>query len=180
MRIREATGPDTQHELAPLPRPMLQLGGLTPKTLVILHYGPLCACCGTPDNPDHPPSRLEIDHIDGKGKAHRAKIGIAGGPPFYRWLIRNGFPPGYQVLCHECNMSKGTEERCGLHRPLRWELGERAYRYLRRENPVSLRPGSPFDRAIKAGNRGYWQLRCEEAGGHTREAHEQMRRAEEG
>jgi hypothetical protein len=47
----------------------------------MLHYGPLCACCGPPDNPDHPPSHLEIDHIDGNGKAHRAEVGVRGGAP---------------------------------------------------------------------------------------------------
>jgi hypothetical protein len=29
--IREATGPDTQHELAPVRRPMLRLGGMSPR-----------------------------------------------------------------------------------------------------------------------------------------------------
>ena len=72
MRIREATSPDTQHEL--VPRRLLP-GGLTPKEVVMLHYGPLCACCGTPNNP-------EIDHIDGNGKAHREEIGVRGGSRF--------------------------------------------------------------------------------------------------
>ena len=162
MAIREATGPDTQHELAPVRRPMLRLGGMSPRDVVMLHYGPLCACCGTPDNPDHPSSRLEIDHIDGDGKAHRAEIGVQGGAPFYRWLIRNGFPPGYQVVCHLCNMSKSTEDSCGVHRPLRWELGDRAYRYLRQENPVATRPGTRFARMVEAGNRWYWQRRSED------------------
>ena len=158
MRIREATSPDTQHEL--VLRFRLSLGGLTSKDVVMLHYGPLCTCCGTPNNP-------EIDHIDGDGKAHREEIGTRGGDPFYRWLIRNNFPPGYQVLCHLCNMSKSTDAICGIHRPLRWELGERAWRYLWQENPavdraVPIRPGSPFDRMIKAGNRGYWTRRAVE------------------
>ncbi len=164
----------------------MRLGGLTPRKVVMLHYGPLCACCGTPDNPDHPPSRLEIDHIDGNGKAHREEIGVPAGAPFYRWLIDNGFPPGFQVLCHLCNMSKSTDAICGIHRPLRFELGPRAWRYLGRENPVSTRPGSPMDRAIKAGNPGYWYLRCEEARQagtpetHTREYHEMLREMRHG
>jgi hypothetical protein len=33
---------------------------------------------------------------------------------FYRWLVRQGFPDGYQALCNSCNLSKGPSERCSL------------------------------------------------------------------
>lgn len=78
---------------------------------VLSHYGHACACCGSV-------KRLTIDHINGEGQAHRLEIfgrsrGI-GSTKFYRWLIANGFPPGYQVLCLPCNNSKGTGTTCRL------------------------------------------------------------------
>jgi hypothetical protein len=34
----------------------------------------------------------------------RKNIGF--GREFYRYLIKNDFPPGYQVLCYNCNSYK--------------------------------------------------------------------------
>jgi hypothetical protein len=47
---------------------------------------------------------LTIDHIAGHGIEHRRELYGGGGgtissTAFYRYLIRNNFPPGYQVLC---------------------------------------------------------------------------------
>jgi hypothetical protein len=75
------------------------------------HYGRTCACCGSTD-------RLCIDHINGDGRAHRITLygrANAAGTQFYRWLIQNGFPPGFQVLCLTCSTSKGDGPACGLH-----------------------------------------------------------------
>lgn len=74
---------------------------------VFAHYGTSCACCETTE-------RLTIDHVNGDGKEHRQELGLKGGYPFYRWLKRAGFPPGYQTLCLPCNRSKGTGERCRI------------------------------------------------------------------
>ena len=70
------------------------------------HYGRVCACCGTAE-------RLGMDHVNGDGKTHRAQIGM-GSSHLYRWLIANGFPEGFQVLCGRCNKSKADGERCRL------------------------------------------------------------------
>ena len=64
--------------------------------------GAVCVRCGNID-----PDVLQIDHIDGGGTQHRKKI----GEPLTRWLRKQGFPPGYQVLCANCNTKKGREER---------------------------------------------------------------------
>lgn len=78
------------------------------KRIVIDAYGPKgCACCGI--------TQLEflvIDHITGGGNAHRREIKTSSGTHFYLWLIRNNFPPGFRVLCHNCNFSYGTYDRC--------------------------------------------------------------------
>lgn len=66
---------------------------------VLEAYGPpYCRCCGE-DNQ----SSLEVDHINNDGAAHRQKV---SAPYFYRWLIENNFPAGFQLLCRTCNMSK--------------------------------------------------------------------------
>jgi len=56
---------------------------------------------------------LTLDHINGGGIRHRTAIANergwknkVGGVSFYRHLICLGFPPGYQVLCFNCNYSK--------------------------------------------------------------------------
>ena len=77
------------------------------KEQVMNHYGNKCACCGE--------SRIEfltIDHIHGGGNKHRKEIHQAGGSHFYRWLINNGFPEGFRVLCFNCNCSLGFHGYC--------------------------------------------------------------------
>ncbi len=68
-------------------------------------YGSRCACCGETE-----PKFLAIDHIDGGGNAHRREIGV--GSNIYSWLRQNGYPEGFQVLCHNCNNAKGFYGEC--------------------------------------------------------------------
>lgn len=62
-----------------------------------------CVRCGTTDR-----DVLQIDHVEGGGRAHLKEI----GEPLYRWLRKQGYPPGYQVLCANCNVKKGRKETC--------------------------------------------------------------------
>jgi hypothetical protein len=66
--------------------------------------GPKCACCG-----ETLFEGLTIDHIDGSGSKHRRDTGAATP---YRWLKKNNYPAGFQVLCGTCNMAKGTGDHC--------------------------------------------------------------------
>ena len=66
-----------------------------------------CACCG-----EKHIEFLTIDHVNGGGNEHRRQIGGSGGYNFYRWLKRNNFPNGFQVLCHNCNWAKGHYKIC--------------------------------------------------------------------
>jgi hypothetical protein len=70
-----------------------------------------CACCGI--------SYIEfltIDHLEGGGARHRREVGNGklnnGGGAFYDWLKKNNFPPGYRVLCQNCNFSHGVFGYC--------------------------------------------------------------------
>lgn len=55
---------------------------------------------------------MAIDHTQGGGKRHRAKLKTEGGRGFYHWLIKNGFPEGFRVLCHNCNNALGFYGYC--------------------------------------------------------------------
>jgi hypothetical protein len=72
---------------------------------VLNHYGGKCACCG-----EDTYEFLAIDHINGGGNEQRKVVG--GGDGMVRWLIKNNYPEGFQVLCHNCNMAKGFYEEC--------------------------------------------------------------------
>ena len=67
--------------------------------------GPICAGCGFDDE-----RALQLDHIDGDGAQRRREIGGVNrgvsGQHTYFWLKKQGFPPGYQVLCANCNWIK--------------------------------------------------------------------------
>lgn len=70
----------------------------TMRLMVMEAYGgAICACCGETTY-----QFLTIDHIDEDGAAHRKAI----GQHLYRWLIANDYPPGFQVLCMNCNWGK--------------------------------------------------------------------------
>lgn len=77
---------------------------------VLAHYGGRCACCGETE-----PSFLGIDHIHGGGRAHRRQVGVGTG--LYHWLKRNGYPAGFRLLCHNCNMARGLYGRCPHEAP---------------------------------------------------------------
>jgi hypothetical protein len=72
------------------------------KNIVYDAYGGYkCACCGETE-----PLFLSIDHVNNDGAEHRRKLGIKGGTEIYRWLIKNDFPDGFQVLCYNCQQGK--------------------------------------------------------------------------
>lgn len=77
------------------------------KDTIFSHYGKSCACCGESGY-----GFLSIDHINGGGNKHRNEIKRRSGTSFYRWLIVNDFPEGFQTLCYNCNLAKGFIGRC--------------------------------------------------------------------
>lgn len=76
-----------------------QLRHMALKDEVFAAYGGyICACCG-----EAMPQFLSIDHINNDGAEHRRH---EDRRHFYRRLRQKGFPPGFQVLCMNCNFGK--------------------------------------------------------------------------
>jgi len=86
--------------------------------------GAKCACCG-----ETIPDFLTIDHINNDGADHRRKVAREAGKyrrngtgwiapsngqgvGIYAWLKRHKYPPGFQVLCMNCNFAKGRYGEC--------------------------------------------------------------------
>lgn len=64
-----------------------------------------CACCLETN-----PLFLTIDHVNNDGAEHRREIWQksrnGSGSALYAWLKKQDFPPGFQVLCFNCNCAK--------------------------------------------------------------------------
>jgi len=76
---------------------------------IISHYGgnpPKCKCCE-----ESIFEFLTLDHINGGGNQQRKSL-KTGGNGLYAWIKRNNFPPGFQVLCANCNYAKWTGKEC--------------------------------------------------------------------
>jgi hypothetical protein len=71
---------------------------------------PCCNCCRLNSHIEF----LSVDHIAGKkqmdSEPDLVKIGYSSDfqtSSLLRWLKRNDFPKGFQILCHNCNFAKG-------------------------------------------------------------------------
>lgn len=62
-----------------------------------------CACCG-----ENHVEFLHIDHINNDGSEHRKVLTTN----ISSWIIRNGFPEGFRILCANCNLAKGVHGCC--------------------------------------------------------------------
>lgn len=74
---------------------------------VLQHYGKHCVCCGETHE-----EFLTIDHIKGGGSKHRLKIRASLPYMMYRWIIEHDYPKEFQVLCFNCNITKGQYGQC--------------------------------------------------------------------
>lgn len=89
---------------------------------VIMAYGGYSCLCdhgGEPCGPK-PSEFLCIDHINGRNKA---KGSARGGYHHYRKLRRENFPPGYRVLCHNCNAALGFYGYCPMSKTESQDIG---------------------------------------------------------
>lgn len=67
------------------------------KVAVLEAYGgAFCACCGEAEI-----LMLTLDHVNQNGSVTRLEEG--SGSRIYHHLKKQGFPPGFRVLCRNCN-----------------------------------------------------------------------------
>ena len=80
---------------------------------------PCCNCCGLNEYLDF----LALDHITGKKQMDSipelVKLGYSSkleNNKLKDWIIKNNFPKGFQILCWNCNISKGYSKnnKCPL------------------------------------------------------------------
>jgi len=74
------------------------------RTKVLDHYGGKCSCCGEGEQ-----IFLQVDHINDDGAEHRRTMKDGN---INAWLVREGFPPGFQLLCANCNWGKRMLGAC--------------------------------------------------------------------
>lgn len=85
---------------------------LSQKMRIFKAYGGcVCACCG-----DTHLEFLTLNHLNGGGNKHRKEV-----KNLYRWIIRNNFPPGFNVLCMNCNFAEGKAEGGCPHKRERFD-----------------------------------------------------------
>lgn len=68
------------------------------RAMVFAHYGKRCVCCGESGD-----RFLTVDHIQPIGSKNRD---ANGHRKMYDWLVMNKFPPGFQILCWNCNVGR--------------------------------------------------------------------------
>ncbi len=65
---------------------------------IMAYGGYRCACCGEGE-----PTFLTLDHVHNDGARHRRRYGTFTSIPILLELRKHGYPPGFQVLCSNCN-----------------------------------------------------------------------------
>jgi len=74
------------------------------RTKALEAYGGRCVCCGETE-----PKFLSFDHKNGHG--HQDRKSLRTGNGWYQKLLRD-HPEDIQILCHNCNLSKGFYGAC--------------------------------------------------------------------
>ena len=67
-------------------------------TIFNAYGGCKCSICNITDI-----DVLSVDHINGGGRKQKRELGNISSTGLYRWIINNNYPPGYRVLCMNCN-----------------------------------------------------------------------------
>ena len=67
---------------------------------IFSHYGGKCVCCG-----EHEKAFLAIDHLPNTPREGDQRN-------LTEWICKNNFPPGFQILCHNCNMATRWGKVC--------------------------------------------------------------------
>ena len=83
------------------------------KQTILGRYGSECVLCGFNDM-----RALQLDHLNDNGSEERKALGSQkfSGVKFYRYLIKQGLPDGYQILCANCNNIKQWDKNKAVSR----------------------------------------------------------------
>ena len=73
------------------------------RKMVIEHYGGKCECCG-----EDTFEFLAIDHIGGRN----TRKGHGTSTKLVSQIIKEGYPKGIRVLCHNCNQATTWGRKC--------------------------------------------------------------------
>ena len=109
------------------------------KDAVFKNYGGYrCVCCGETEK-----SFLTLDHIANDGADFRRMLvgtqARGGGYVTYRFLYTHGFPPGFQVLCANCQHGKRMNKGICPHQ-VRCNDQEKSVRPSGRKRSASVFP----------------------------------------
>jgi hypothetical protein len=77
------------------------------KIKIVNAYGGECKCCH-----EHEIGFLSVNHKNNDGAEHKRLLGISGGSQFYCWIIKNNYPDCLELLCNNCNVSRGLYGVC--------------------------------------------------------------------
>ncbi len=80
-----------------------------------------CALC-----PEKRVGALTIDHIAGKGGLERKATKCSSGKKFYCWLRKHKYPPGFRVLCANCNWREYRRLRSGTEKQAKYNIRQKA------------------------------------------------------
>jgi hypothetical protein len=68
---------------------------------------PCCRCCGESSHIEF----LTIEHIEGRKNLPKKEQKLKG-EKLNSWLKKNDYPDGFEVLCWNCNLTKGSFGHC--------------------------------------------------------------------
>lgn len=80
------------------------------KQKVLDHYGRICNCCGETEE-----KFLTIDHVNNDGHLERKGRGGQSDNIIFH-IVRDNFPPSYQILCMNCNLGKSRNDGTCPHK----------------------------------------------------------------
>ena len=101
---------------------------------------------------------LTIDHINNDGAEHRKRDNLYGGNSFYRWLIKNKYPEGFQVLCMSCQLIKQFETyQYYVHCPLPSKTSK-VYFHKRSKLPTPRFKKGWTDKKTGKTKKGFWYV----------------------
>ncbi len=73
--------------------------------------GRYCACTNCPEHTHQHLKFLTIDHTSNNGNEHRRQFGRNfSSLRLLRWLKQSNWPPGYQILCFNCNIARSFND----------------------------------------------------------------------